>query len=127
MGRSRGASKGRLSDGPLETDFKQQEKVNDLTLERDKERIKTLKKRGESYRDFIDSFELPSKFSSRLLVDGSKHKIKNKKNFQANIQTKRFYIPEEGRWVRLKVSTRAIRSVTKHGVRKYLKKQGVSI
>jgi large subunit ribosomal protein L28 len=52
---------------------------------------------------------------------------KSKRARGANIQSKRFYIPEEGRWVRLKVSTRAIRTITKDGVRKTAKKNGVKI
>lgn len=52
---------------------------------------------------------------------------RNKKVFQANIQTKRFYLPEEKRWVRLKVSTRAIRSITRVGLQKYLKKHGIAL
>lgn len=51
----------------------------------------------------------------------------NKTVFKANIQTKRFYIPEENRWVKLKVSTRAIRSLTKDGVLNYAKKHGLKI
>ena len=51
----------------------------------------------------------------------------NKKVFKANIQTKRFYIPEEDRWVRLKVSTRAIRSLTRHGVLNFAKKNGLKL
>lgn len=52
---------------------------------------------------------------------------RSKKVFEANIQTKRFFIPEENRWVRLKVSTRAIRSLTKSGVAQYAKKHGLKI
>ena len=51
----------------------------------------------------------------------------NKKVYQANIQTKRFFIPEENRWVRMKVSTRGIRTLTKKGVLQYFKKMGRSI
>ncbi len=46
---------------------------------------------------------------------------------QANIQTKRFYIEEEDRWVKLKVSTRAIRTITKIGLKKFAAKHGVSM
>lgn len=52
---------------------------------------------------------------------------RNKKVFHANIQSKRFYLPDEKRWVRLKVSTRAIRSITRAGLKKFLKKNGLSI
>jgi len=53
--------------------------------------------------------------------------IKNKKVFKANIQSKRFYLPEEGRWIRMKVSTRALRSITKDGLRAYVKKHRISL
>lgn len=51
---------------------------------------------------------------------------RNKKVFKANIQNKRIYIPEENRWVRLKVSTRAIRSLTRNGLKQYMKKHGLA-
>jgi len=52
---------------------------------------------------------------------------KTKRARGANIQSKRFYIPEQGRWVRLKVSTRAIRTLTKDGVLKAAKKNGLKV
>lgn len=59
--------------------------VNYITSLREKERIKLLKKKVENYRRFIESFELPSKISSRLLQNSSKNKIKNPKNFQYSL------------------------------------------
>lgn len=44
-----------------------------------------------------------------------------------NVQKKRIYVPELDRWVRLKVSTRALRSITKMGLLPYLRKQGLSL
>ena len=35
------------------------------------------------------------------------HANKNKRRDSSNIQSKRFFIPEQNRWVRLSVSTRA--------------------
>jgi len=44
-----------------------------------------------------------------------------------NIQTKRIYIPEETRWVRIKLSTRALRTITKKGLLQYLKEEGLTL
>ena len=42
--------------------------------------------------------------------------IKTKRRFYANLQKKKFFIPEENRWVELKVSTSAIRTINKKGI-----------
>ena len=47
---------------------------------------------------------------------------KTKRKFYPNLQKKRFYIPEEDRWVTLKVSTTAIRTINKNGITAVLKK-----
>ncbi|RMF30789.1 MAG: 50S ribosomal protein L28 [Bacteroidetes bacterium] len=47
---------------------------------------------------------------------------KTRRRFLPNLQKKRFYIPETGKWVTLKVSTKAIRTINKLGVYAYLKK-----
>lgn len=41
---------------------------------------------------------------------------KTKRKFYPNLQTKRFFLPEEKTWITLKVSTRAIRNITKNGI-----------
>jgi len=46
---------------------------------------------------------------------------KTKRRFYPNLQVKRFYVPEEGRWITLKVSTKAIKSINKHGIYAVLK------
>lgn len=46
---------------------------------------------------------------------------KTKRKFDANLTTKRFYIPEEDRWVTLKVSTSAIKTINKKGISAVLK------
>ena len=48
--------------------------------------------------------------------------IKTKRRFYPNLQNKRFFIPEENRWVDLKVSTSAIRTINKLGIYAFLKK-----
>lgn len=55
---------------------------------------------------------------------------KTKRRFYPNLHKKRFYIPEEDRWVTLKVSAAAIRTINKNGITAVLnkaRKQGNSI
>jgi large subunit ribosomal protein L28 len=47
--------------------------------------------------------------------------IKTLRRFLPNLQTKRFYIPEEDKWVTLKVSAAAIRTISKKGISACLK------
>ncbi|MEL6561342.1 MAG: 50S ribosomal protein L28 [Bacteroidota bacterium] len=47
---------------------------------------------------------------------------KTKRKFYPNLQKKRFYIPEEDKWITLKVSTSAIRTINKNGIAAVLKK-----
>lgn len=47
---------------------------------------------------------------------------KTKRRFYPNLQKKRFYIPEEDRWITLKVSTSSIRTINKNGISAVLKK-----
>ena len=49
---------------------------------------------------------------------------KTRRRFLPNLQKKRFFIPEDGEWITLKVSTSAIRSINKLGISSYLKKLG---
>ena len=46
---------------------------------------------------------------------------KTKRRFLPNLQKKRFFIPETGEWIVLKVSTSALRTINKLGVYDYLK------
>ncbi|KOF01853.1 LSU ribosomal protein L28P [Roseivirga ehrenbergii] len=47
---------------------------------------------------------------------------KTKRKFYPNLQKKRFYLPEEDKWVTLKVSTSALRTINKNGITAVLKK-----
>lgn len=47
---------------------------------------------------------------------------KTRRRFLPNLQKKRFYLPEEDKWVTLKVSTSAIRTINKNGITSVLKK-----
>ena len=46
---------------------------------------------------------------------------KTKRRFYQNLHKKRFYIPEEDRWITLKVSSKAIKTINKNGISKVLK------
>lgn len=41
---------------------------------------------------------------------------RTKRKFDVNLVKKRFYIPEEDRWVTLKVSTRTLKNINKKGI-----------
>jgi large subunit ribosomal protein L28 len=56
--------------------------------------------------------------------------IKTNRRFLPNLQTKRFFLAEEDRWIVLKVSANAIRTINKRGlltVVKELRAQGTVI
>ena len=42
--------------------------------------------------------------------------IKTKRRFLPNLQTKRFFLAEEDKWVTLKLSTEGIRTIAKNGL-----------
>ncbi len=55
---------------------------------------------------------------------------KTKRRFEVNLQKKRFYIPDEDRWVTLRVSTKTIKTINKNGIRAVLdeaRRQGVRV
>ena len=52
----------------------------------------------------------------------SHSKRRTKRRFVPNIQKKRYFIPETGKWITLKVSAKAMRTINKLGVYAYLKK-----
>jgi len=46
---------------------------------------------------------------------------KTKRKFYPNLHKKRFYVPEEGKWITLKVSSSALRNINKNGITSVLK------
>ena len=44
-----------------------------------------------------------------------------------NVQKKRIYVPELKRWVRIRLSTRALRTINKKGLLPYLRDQGLKL
>lgn len=56
--------------------------------------------------------------------------IKTKRRFLPNLQTKKFYLAEEDKWIVLKLSTEGIRTINKRGllpVVKELRAKGTKI
>ena len=56
--------------------------------------------------------------------------IKTKRRFLPNLQTKRFFLAEEDKWITLKISTEGLRTINKRGlytVVKELRAQGQHI
>ena len=56
--------------------------------------------------------------------------IKTKRRFLPNLQTKRFFLAEEDKWITLKVSSEGLRTINKNGllsVVKELRAKGVNI
>ncbi|MEM1245130.1 MAG: 50S ribosomal protein L28 [Acidobacteriota bacterium] len=54
------------------------------------------------------------------------HNITNKWQ-RPNIQNKRLFVPELGRTVRLRLSTRALRTIDKKGLMAYLRDEGLTL
>ena len=71
--------------------------------------------------------------TGRKPVVGHKVSFSNKKakrRFLPNLQTKRFFVAEEDRWITLKLTTDAIRTINKNGlnaVLSELREKGVKI
>lgn len=55
---------------------------------------------------------------------------KAKRRFDVNLQKKRFFIPEENRWVTLRVSATTLKTINKKGIAAVLaeaRRQGVKV
>ena len=55
---------------------------------------------------------------------------KTRRRWDVNIQTQRFYVPSEKRWVKLKVSVKGLKTINKHGIEKVLadmRRRGVKV
>lgn len=59
----------------------------------------------------------------RMMVGNkvSHSNVKTKRRFYPNLQTKKFYIPEEDRWITLRVTAGGIRTINKKGISACLK------
>lgn len=45
---------------------------------------------------------------------------KTRRRFEANLHVKRFYLPEEKRWVKLRVSAKGLKIIAKRGITKVM-------
>lgn len=55
---------------------------------------------------------------------------KTRRRWHPNVQTKRYWLPSERRWVRLTVSTRAMKTIDKRGIESVvteLRRRGVRV
>ncbi|MCL4127668.1 UNVERIFIED_CONTAM: hypothetical protein GTU68_035625 [Idotea baltica] len=55
---------------------------------------------------------------------------KTRRRWDVNIQTQRFWVPSEKRWVKLKVSAKGLKTINKHGIEKVLadmRRKGVKV
>lgn len=60
----------------------------------------------------------------------SKSNRKTKRWFLPNLHSKKFFVPETGAWITLKVSSTALRTIDKKGIFQYLKEleaKGVNV
>ena len=46
---------------------------------------------------------------------------RTKRRFDTNLISKRFYIPEEDRWIKLKITTSVLRTINRKGISAVLK------
>lgn len=46
---------------------------------------------------------------------------KTRRRFYPNLQKKRFFIPEEDKWITLKLCAKAIKTINRHGISAVLK------
>jgi len=71
---------------------------------------------------------VPRKGQAKKLGGAGQHIVnKTSRKFKANIIKKNFYIPHLDQFITLKISVRALRSITKIGLEKFLTKNGINI
>jgi large subunit ribosomal protein L28 len=64
----------------------------------------------------------------KLLARNVSHSnIKTKRWQHINVQTRRVFIPEEGRFVTLNLTTRDLRTIDKIGITEFAKRYGVKL
>lgn len=63
----------------------------------------------------------------RVANNVSKANNKTKRRQFPNLQSKKYFIPELGKTVRLSLSVKAIKTIDRYGLLPYLKKKGLSV
>ncbi len=69
---------------------------------------------------------MPKKISNKRWMNGhqvSHSNIKTKKRWNVNLQTKRIFDVETGRWVRVRISTSDLRTLNKKSLSQFLRDQ----
>lgn len=54
-------------------------------------------------------------------------KRRTNRSWQPNVHYHRIYVPEEGRWVRLRLSAQALRTIEKKGLLRALRDEGLTL
>ncbi|NJN48848.1 MAG: 50S ribosomal protein L28 [Alkalinema sp. RL_2_19] len=70
--------------------------------------------------------QLTGKKANNAMAVSHSH-IRTKKLQEVNLQWKRFWWPEGNRFVRLRVSTKAIKTIQKNGLNAFAKQCGVNL
>ena len=74
--------------------------------------------------------------SKKCIITGKKPMVANhvshahnktKRRQLPNLQRKRFWLSDEKRWVRLRLTTRAIRTIDKKGLKTVLREAGIKL
>ena len=63
----------------------------------------------------------------RVANNVSKANNKTKRRQLPNLQSKKIFVPELGKSIKLKVSAKAIKTIDRYGLLPYLKKKGLSL
>ena len=63
----------------------------------------------------------------RVANNVSKANNKTKRRQLPNLQSKRIFVPELGKNVRIKLSVKALKTIDKYGLLPYLRKKGLSL
>ena len=63
----------------------------------------------------------------RVANNVSKANNKTKRRQLPNLQSKKIFVPELGKNVRIKLSVKALKTIDKYGLLSYLKKKGLSL
>lgn len=69
-----------------------------------------------SHRDDITGRKALNGYRSSHANNKTKHR------FKLNLKKRRFYIPEEDRWITLKVTAKTLKEINKNGISAVLKK-----
>ena len=79
-------------------------------------------KSSKIFKEKIEMSRICQITGKKMMVGNnvSHSKRRTKRKFNPNLVDKKFYFEEEDRWIRLRVSTSAIRTINKNGLKKTL-------